>query len=1069
MKGHFRDIATTLLLTGFFSVISQSVFAQAYPSKEEFGKNRIQYKKFNWKVLQTSNFEVYHYQGGTQLATLAAQMAESEFDRITDFLGYTPYNRIKIFLYNSPSELSQSNMGLATFGSLKEQDLDMAQSRIEIAFTGEQNSFRKKLVIDISKLFVYDMLYGGNLKDALQSSLLLTLPDWFMSGIAHYIGEGWTPELTDYMRDAIKNNLVKKPGLATGDEATVVGQSIWNFIVEKYGRDNVSNILNLTRIIRTEQTSITSTLGIRSYNRFLREWKDYYVGQAKNAGQYYKEPVPDWQHRMNAGTIIGVNASIKVSPDKKWVAFSELHKDRFRVQTYNLETGKRMILRTGKVEVQGNNKSILPLIGWTKYNTLAILLEEGEKQNFYIYEKLDTKRPRIKTKRTVRGLDQIVDMDISEDGSMLTVSADKGGRNDIYLISVSRASTIPLTNDVFDDLSPRFVAGSSRRVVFASNRPTDSLKVAKADYKSVSKAGFRILEHDGSPKMELLKEVTGTSGGRMLPVNATDQAVFYLSDSKGIMNLFKVDRTSKSVSQLTNHLSEIRSASISLSGSGALAYTRLNDGKLIFSYRNQLDQNTSLQIPSLNASSEVPGNTPSGSAEVKKDSLSVDKDEEEEKKIVLKEGEVDTDNYTFNEDVLKTYEVKQVRPGISRGNVPNVQPRTRKRENIAIKGPFNYKGLFVINDASSDWRIDPIRGFGYSQSVSMNDLLENHVIKAGFFLPTTFKTNDMFAEYHNYTNRIDWSVRFDRSSIYKETASSIQKYRYNKVQFLASYPISESARFSVGPAYTSTRLVKALSTENDNFSQYGGFRAEFVFDNSKSNGMNMMEGTRFKIRYDDYRGITKASESFTRFTVDARHYQKIHRDLIFAIRGAYSHSGGRAPKLNILGGMENWVLNRKDVSAENTNPIDFRGMDNRDIFFAEFATNLRGFNLNRLAGTNYMLANAELRIPLVKYLYRGPITSNFLRNFQVVGFYDIGTAWTGKAPFSEENSLNTQIISDNPWRATVTNFKSPYLMGYGVGARTMLFGFYVKLDYAWGIDNREIGKPIPYVTLGYDF
>src|SRR5690606_40849447 len=105
--------------------------------------------------------------------------------------------------------------------------------------------------------------------------------------------------------------------------------------------------------------------------------------------------------------------------------------------------------------------------------------------------------------------------------------------------------------------------------------------------------------------------------------------------------------------------------------------------------------------------------------------------------------------------------------------------------------------------------------------------------------------------------------------------------------------------------------------------------------------------------------------------LDFRRYQKLHRDLILAVRIAGSHSGGKAPKKSMMGGMENWVSSRV--------PVDFNeNVDHRDIFFTEFATNLRGFQLNRLSGVTYMLANAELRIPLVKYLYRGPITSNFL-------------------------------------------------------------------------------------------
>ena len=118
-----------------------------------------------------------------------------------------------------------------------------------------------------------------------------------------------------------------------------------------------------------------------------------------------------------------------------------------------------------------------------------------------------------------------------------------------------------------------------------------------------------------------------------------------------------------------------------------------------------------------------------------------------------------------------------------------------------------------------------------------------------------------------------------------------------------------------------------------------------------------------------------------------------------------------------------------------------------------------------------MLFNGELRLPLIRYLYRGNITSNFLRNLQLVAFTDVGTAWTGTGPFSQQNSLNTEVVGGGtlPFRAVVTNYKNPFLIGYGAGARTMLFGYFVKFDYAWGIEDKFVSKPIAYLTLGYDF
>lgn len=1072
---HSRYVACGVLFALLWAIAPAQ--AQRYPSQERFGKNRIQYRTFDWKIFKSSNFEVYHYQGGTNMARLTAQFAESEFDRITEILGYTPYNRIKIFLYNSPGELLQSNMGLATFGDLDDQELDLAQSRVEIAFTGDQISFRKNLVMEISRLFVYDMLYGGNLKDALQSSLLLTLPDWFMSGIAAYIAEGWTPELSDYMRDVSLNRPVKKPGLLTGKDATVVGQSIWNYIAERYGKDNISNILNLTRIIRTEQTSITSTLGVPSYTRFLREWRDFYGTLATQAKQGYTEPTPTWAYQIQDQNALTDNPTIKISPDKKWIAVSELRKNRYKVTVFNRETGRNIVVRQGSVQL-GNAQqgSMLPLLSWTKYNTLALMVEENNRQNLFVYDKLDTKRPVIKIKRNIRGLEQIVDMDISDDGTMLAVSADKGGKNDLYLVSVARASVIALTNDLFDDLSPQFVAGSARRVVFTSNRPTDSLGTDQGTYKNLTPS-VGLFEHDGSPSAETVTRLVDSLGSALATVEADEENVYFLSDHKGIRNLFRFNRQSREVSQLTNYLFSIRNADITLQGSGGIAYSRLNDGTFQMAFVDGLNINASLDSPNLNKTNKAPttGPTPVSGNKPKVPSAVQDTLPQPAStlNITLRDGEVDTDNYQFDEDILKTFEFRQKKGGIAA--VPTLMPKSRKRENIAIKGPYDYRGLFIANDATSDWRIDPLRGFGYAQSISMNDLLENHVIKAGFFISTTFRNSDLFAEYTNNTYRVDFGARMDRKTLYVDYGN-IQKYRFNQFQVFASFPFSTYARFVVSPTFTVTRLITlgpGALTEPDYSTQYGGVKSEFVFDNTTVNGMNMVEGTRFKVRYENQLGIGQAYQNFNRLSMDLRRYQKIHRDLILALRVAYSRSGGNAPKQNIMGGMENWVLNKKDGRANNNdNPLYFgEGIDNRDVFFSEFATNLRGFNLNRLSGTNYVLGNLELRVPLVKYLYRGPITSNFLRNFQIVGFSDIGTAWTGKGPFSQENSLNTEIVGggSEPFRATVTNFRNPYLMGYGVGARTMLFGFYVKFDYAWGIDNGVQGKAIPYVTLGYDF
>ena len=115
--------------------------------------------------------------------------------------------------------------------------------------------------------------------------------------------------------------------------------------------------------------------------------------------------------------------------------------------------------------------------------------------------------------------------------------------------------------------------------------------------------------------------------------------------------------------------------------------------------------------------------------------------------------------------------------------------------------------------------------------------------------------------------------------------------------------------------------------------------------------------------------------------------------------------------------------------------------------------------------------NAELRFPIIKYFSRGSIKSNFLRNFQVIGFYDLGSAWTGKSPFNEDHEVNTKIVKreGSPFEAVIRASNNPWLASYGFGLRTVLLGYYARFDFAKPMADYEIGKMQFYLSLGYDF
>ena len=95
---------------------------------------------------------------------------------------------------------------------------------------------------------------------------------------------------------------------------------------------------------------------------------------------------------------------------------------------------------------------------------------------------------------------------------------------------------------------------------------------------------------------------------------------------------------------------------------------------------------------------------------------------------------------------------------------------------------------------------------------------------------------------------------------------------------------------------------------------------------------------------------------------------------------------------------------------------------------------------------------------------------SFWRNFQLIGFFDVGTAWQGKNPYRGDNPLNTIYVYNPPTVAVKVNyFRDPLVAGYGVGVRAPIFGMYLRVDYGWGIETRVIQDPVLHIALGTDF
>jgi hypothetical protein len=106
---------------------------------------------------------------------------------------------------------------------------------------------------------------------------------------------------------------------------------------------------------------------------------------------------------------------------------------------------------------------------------------------------------------------------------------------------------------------------------------------------------------------------------------------------------------------------------------------------------------------------------------------------------------------------------------------------------------------------------------------------------------------------------------------------------------------------------------------------------------------------------------------------------------------------------------------------------------------------------------------------LFSYLSKTPIKSDFIRHFQVIGFGDVGSAWTGASPYDVSNGFNTNSVTVKPVTVTVNSNREPIIYGYGFGLRSKLMGSFVRADWAWGIDDGQILPRVFYLSINMDF
>ena len=1085
-----------------FSFTSKAQFYNG--SQLTFGKCRVQFKNFLWGYFRFEKFDTYYYLNGRELAMYTAEYADTHIKEIETELQSTLEDKVQFIIFNNLTDLKQSNIGLEddwttynTGGVTK-----IIGGKVLLYFDGNYDHFERQIRAGIATVILNEMIYGTGIGAQIKNNAIFTMPEWYMNGLISYISEKWDPEVDNVVKDAILNNKYAKFNHLEGNEAKLAGHSLWNYISLKYGESTIPNIVYIARLNRNVEKGFNYVLGI-SFNDLIAQWLDFYKGIYR--GEDSTQTAPVGTKIVKKPKQEKTYRQLKISPDGKYAAYCVHDLGVYKVYLYNMETRKSKRIYRGGYRLAEKPDFSFPILTWHPTGEVLAIITEKKGEDYLYFYSIKEKTLDL---QILHDFQKILDFSYSDDGSKLVFSAVQKGQSDIYVYNIIAGSYEQITKDVYDDLNPRFIHHSTE-IIFSSNRDNDTIRFDPVVSPKSLHFYHDIFIYDYESKKPVLRRITSTPQVDEIQPMVYDERFFcYLSNENGIYNryLAHFDSAITFIDTATHYRYFTTSFPVTNYSRNILEQD-VNPGAAMIGDVTFINNKVLLTTSELIEPKYIkPVQTQSTFYENFKEGLS-------RKKSAPGKDTVEKKQELFTPSVKKhftTVRIKETQNAGHKNGLPSLPaaqvsdsshkagsdtlhrrneplfsqtPVSDTTNKYRISRPLNYNVEYAINrmvtqidftylnaayqpftNSTSPIFISP--GVNALLMVGVTDLMEDYRIMGGVRLNFNFVNNEYLLSYSNMKRRLDHELIFHRQGIEETDGYSIVRHLIHELYYIATYPFTPvlnikgtaTLRYDRG-VYLSTDLNNLQTPDLNRF--WSSLKAELTYDNTRSTGINLYNGTRYKIFGEYYQLVNATQNNVVILGADYRHYLKLHRSMILALRFAASTSFGSNRLLYYMGGVDNWLFPSFNDQTQVAN--------DQHYVFQTLATNMRGFSQNIRNGNSFAVINTEVRLPVFRYLFNRPIRSEFLNNFQVVAFGDAGTAWTGWNPYSETNELFTTYINARPLDIKVVMMKEPVVEGIGGGLRSKLFGYFVRGDVAWGIEDWVIQKPVFYLSLSTDF
>ena len=459
-----------------------------------FGRNKIAYTDFDWRILRTEHFEIYYYPEMRELAERGAHFAEESFHELERKFNFTIRHRIPLIFYSSPIHFQQTNV---TPGFIPEGVggfFEFLKGRVVIPSQGSMEQFRHVINHELVHVFMHNKLEHVLRSHGQRANRYLPL--WFVEGLAEFYSTSWDSQAEMVLRDAVLNGYFAPLSRiwAIGGSFLMYkeGQDALEFIARTMGEEKIVQLIDNFWVSESFSDVMKFTLDM-TYEEFDRAW----LRDVKK--RYF--PLVETHDRPSDVAQSIVTSGFNAKPvyyqrgDSSYVVYIANNTGYTGLYMKSLSGGEaRHLIEGEKSETYESFSLFRSGMSLSVDGMLAFVTKSGATDVLHLYD-LDSEQ--LSATLAFDGIVMIGSPSWAPDGERLVFSAlNSAGENDLYVLDIAERTLDRLTDDYYHDLNPAWSPDGSR-IVFASDRgPLGSRGVHDLYLLDLEDGGIRFLTQD---------------------------------------------------------------------------------------------------------------------------------------------------------------------------------------------------------------------------------------------------------------------------------------------------------------------------------------------------------------------------------------------------------------------------------------------------------------------------------------------------------------------------------------------------------------------------------------------